>query len=78
MKNKVFYFNNLNLNLIITSLFTILILIPINANASEAFGAFAPKVSYINSSTTISSGCDSNESSIEFWLVEKKFRNTHK
>lgn len=71
MKNKVFYFNNLNLNLIITSLFTILILIPINANASEAFGAFAPKVSYINSSTTISSGCDSNESSIEFWLVEK-------
>ena len=76
MKNSIPYLNNLTFNLLIGGLLALSITIPANADASEAFGAFAPKVTYINSSTTVSIGCNSDEASIEFWLVDKNSETT--
>lgn len=49
---------------------------PNNTFASETFGAFAPKVVYVDNTTTAASGCASNQASIEFWLVEKNSETT--
>jgi hypothetical protein len=41
------------------------------ADASTSYGYFEPKISYVNSTTTVNAGCAQDQSSVEFWLVEK-------
>ncbi len=72
---QIFLSINKLLIVIVSLLFASFYYMSAPVEASEAYGAFAAKVSYLNSTTTLGIGCNINQASIEFWLVENNSEN---